>query len=366
MRLRHWIAPSRGPKSIGKREAERERDQFLQQHFAAKAPSPEPPPAAVPDVLTFGDLAETWRRDFVENRIGGRYLIAASTRQKYLDHLKNHILPLEGHALTASAPGRVSPGSARSAASWYMMADLRNIMSGIFTKAQDWEILPDTYANPIRRVKLPRKWRVRESRILTEQETIAVLAGLKDPFRLIVASLISTGTRISELLALQWKHVDLDNGSITICQRNWHGDIDAPKTQAGHRTLALGSLVDEYRARRGAAPPDAWVFPQPDCPRRPMWDSTVRYAIHTSAKAVGCDFKGLGPHSFRRINITWRQEAGASAIEAAQIAGHSTVRQTYDYTRTQLKRQEETTRAIQERLVSGGIDAPDATAPVLN
>jgi hypothetical protein len=33
-----------------------------------------------------------------------------------------------------------------------MMADLRNIMSGIITKAQDWEILPDTCANPIRRV----------------------------------------------------------------------------------------------------------------------------------------------------------------------------------------------------------------------
>ncbi len=38
---------------------------------------------------------------------------------------------------------------------------------------------------------------------------------------------------------------------------------------------------------------------------------------------------------------------------AAQIAGHSTVRQPYDYSLTQLKRQEEITRAIQERLVSG-------------
>ncbi len=47
-----------------------------------------------------------------------------------------------------------------------MMADLRNIMSGIFTKAQEWEILPDTFANPMRRVKLPRKWEVREKRIL--------------------------------------------------------------------------------------------------------------------------------------------------------------------------------------------------------
>ena len=91
-----------------------------------------------------------------------------------------------------------------------------------------------------------------------------------------------------------------------------------------------------------------------------MWDSGIRKAIHDAAVAAGCDFEGLGPHSFRRINITWRQEAGASAIEAAQIAGHSTVRQTYDYTRTQLKRQEVTTRAIQDRLVSGSRDTGEA------
>ncbi len=41
-----------------------------------------------------------------------------------------------------------------------MMTDLRNIMSGIFTKAQEWEVLPDTFANPISRVKLPKKWQV--------------------------------------------------------------------------------------------------------------------------------------------------------------------------------------------------------------
>ena len=41
--------------------------------------------------------------------------------------------------------------------SWYMMVDLRNVMSTIFTKAQEWEVLPDTFANPMRRVKLGRR-----------------------------------------------------------------------------------------------------------------------------------------------------------------------------------------------------------------
>ena len=48
--------------------------------------------------------------------------------------------------------------------------------------------------------------------------------------------------------------------------------------------------------------------------------------------------------------ITMRQEEGGSAIEASKIAGHATVSQTGDYTIVQLKRQEELTRAIQQRL----------------
>jgi integrase len=70
--------------------------------------------------------------------------------------------------------------------------------------------------------------------------------------------------------------------------------------------------------------------------------------------AEGCDFLGLGPHSFRRANITWRQKEGASSIEASKIAGHSTVRMTEEYTKIQLSRQEELTRRIQERLANAG------------
>jgi integrase len=61
-----------------------------------------------------------------------------------------------------------------------------------------------------------------------------------------------------------------------------------------------------------------------------------------------------GPHSFRRANITWRQEGGGSSIETSKIAGHSTVRMTEEYTKIQLIRQEELTRRIQERLSSVG------------
>jgi integrase len=81
-----------------------------------------------------------------------------------------------------------------------------------------------------------------------------------------------------------------------------------------------------------------------------MWDSGVRKALKIAAKEVGCDFPGFGLHSFRRANITMRQEEGGSAIEASKIAGHASLSMTGDYTVVQLKRQEELTRAIQVRV----------------
>lgn len=99
------------------------------------------------------------------------------------------------------------------------------------------------------------------------------------------------------------------------------------------------------------------MFPQKTSPKKPMWDSTVREALHEAADAEGCDFKGLGPHSFRRANITWRQEVGGSAIEAARIAGHRDLEMTSLYTFVAPERQNELTRRIQQRLAEAGKNA---------
>ena len=86
----------------------------------------------------------------------------------------------------------------------------------------------------------------------------------------------------------------------------------------------MGALKDRFLdwiATLGRRGPNDWVFPQASDPAKPMWDSGIRKAIHDAAKDAGCDFPGLGPHSFRRANLTWRQEVGGSAVEASKIAG---------------------------------------------
>jgi len=80
----------------------------------------------------------------------------------------------------------------------------------------------------------------------------------------------------------------------------------------------------------------------------------VRDALHQAAEAEGCDFPGLRPHSFRRANITWRQQVGGSAIEASKIAGHSDLEMTGEYTFVTPERQNELTQRIQQQISDAG------------
>ncbi len=350
----HVIGPSKGESRLSKKQAEVERDRFL-----ARINKPTVGEKIADGLVLFSRMVDKYKAAHVEAEAAGRFLLAKPTRLKYLIHLDQRIIPRWGNLrLCEIKPDEVQQWLFETCDSWHMMNDLRGIMSGIYTKAEEWGYWPEGRRNPISRVKIGEKWSVRPERILTEEETVKVLARLSDPNLLVLETAIATGARISEILGLKWRHVDLQRGVVHIEQRNWRGDIDDPKSKTSKRFLTLGYLAERYRAKAAAAKaqPENWVFVRTDGSALPLWDSGVRQALKRAATLEGCDFPGLGPHAFRRANITWRQEVGGSSIEASKIAGHSTVRQTEDYTKIQLNRQDELTRLIQERLANVGVE----------
>jgi integrase len=119
-------------------------------------------------------------------------------------------------------------------------------------------------------------------------------------------------------------------------------------------------LVPRFAAITNGPSGEEFVFQQKRAPGKPLWDSGVRDALHQAAEAEGCDFEGLGPHSFRRANITWRQQVGGSAIEASKIAGHSDLEMTGEYTFVTPERQNELTQRIQARLTDAARRAKSA------
>ena len=65
---------------------------------------------------------------------------------------------------------------------------------------------------------------------------------------------------------------------------------------------------------------------------------------------MGIYHEGFGLHVFRRLNVTWRQQAGATPVEAQKAAGHASLDMTMLYTQTEEEREREHVEKIMERL----------------
>ena len=346
------VGPSKGENAITKKQAEIERDKFLAKLNAPTVETAMEQVAAT-GVALLGEVAKMYEDGY----LGRENQIAKPTRVKETFYLTEYIVPRWGKLrLNQIQPKAVEDWLHTTFDSWWTMHGVRAIMSRIFYYAEGHGLWEEGRRSPASKAKLGKKRHKRERRILSFDETARVLGRLDDPYKLIIETCIATGARISEVLGLKWKHVDLDAATIKIEQRVWHQDISRPKSEDSKRLLGIADLRERYLTKimADAGTPESFVFQQKRAPGCPLWDSGVRDAVHLAAQAENCDFAGLGPHSFRRANITWRQQVGGSAIEASKIAGHSDLEMTSEYTFVTAERQNELTHKIQEKLAEAG------------
>jgi integrase len=133
------------------------------------------------------------------------------------------------------------------------------------------------------------------------------------------------GPRIGELLALRWTDVDFLRRTVTVSRKviaiTGAGLVEgATKTKAGRRTVTLPRrIVAELEQHRSAYPSPALVFTSPEGIqvrsgnlrrpglRRLPWPAST-----------GCTF-----HDMRHTAVSLWVAAGASDLEVAKWAGHS-------------------------------------------
>lgn len=89
-------------------------------------------------------------------------------------------------------------------------AKLRNLMHAVFNHAMRWEFFDH---NPITLVRQSAK-RTRVPEVLTVGEIGKLIGELADPWRTAVYLAVTTGLRVSELLALKWSDFDFAAGEI--------------------------------------------------------------------------------------------------------------------------------------------------------
>ena len=224
---------------MGKREAERVRDQIMQQINR--------------EVYTLQSQMEF--EDFVENyREKHLPTVSSATQAKYGSLLKNHMVPyFAGQKLSDVDTENIQEflnAQKEVGLSWWTRSDLKNILSSIFTQATDWRYWHDV--NPTSRTKLGRKHWKRERRILTDEEFRGLFWSLPALIQLMIMTAVSTGMRVSEVLGLKWRAVDLVRGFVNVKERYYRGDTDVPKSERSIRSVPLGYLIEEYRRLKPA------------------------------------------------------------------------------------------------------------------
>jgi integrase len=158
-------------------------------------------------------------------------------------------------------------------------------------------------ANPVATVKLPTL-PVPRSRRLAASELDAILEdverGGRSLLRSVVLFAIETGLRRSELINVEWSHVDVEHRTLLV-----------PRTKNGHpRVIPLSSKALGILA--GVEAREQRVFP--------VSANAVRLAWERLKRRVGVD--DLHFHDLRHEAISRFFEKGLSVPEVALISGH--------------------------------------------
>lgn len=166
------------------------------------------------------------------------------------------------------------------------------------------------------------------------REQLRVFLDLVTPrHRLLFEVLAVTGLRISELIALEWRHLHLDGSGphLKVRRARVKGRLEPPKSRHGRRDLPLEpALVSALRtARREAenAADDGLVFPS--LAGTPINADNLR-ARHLKpvAEEVGASWAGF--HTFRHTCASLLFERGANIKQVQRWLGHHAASFTLD------------------------------------
>jgi integrase len=153
-------------------------------------------------------------------------------------------------------------------------------------------------------------------RLLTPDEESRLLAactGRRSHLRAIIIGLVDTGLRRGELLALEWRDVDLQAGLIAV-----RGETTKTlKDRKVGITTRLRKELEQLAALKTS--PDDKVFPQGDFKR----------AFTAACRAAGIE--NLRGHDLRHTAITRWIQSGMPVAEVMRLSGHRTLNVAFRY-----------------------------------
>ena len=184
--------------------------------------------------------------------------------------------------------------------------------------------------NPSQGLALPHREDIadedeEEIKVFSREQLAAVLAMAPERYKLLFEVLASTGLRISEGIALQRLHFQIDGSAPEVCVRRAivRGRIEPPKTKYGRREVALpASLVYRLRAHFiGMADQDstALVFTNRDG-NVLEYGNLLRRHLKPIVEEVNAPWAGF--HTFRHTFASLHLSQGTNLLQLSRALGH--------------------------------------------
>jgi integrase len=327
------------------------------------------------DSLTIAEAGKVWL-DACKLGRDGRKPVEPHTLRVYRGHVNNHIVPRIGSLLVSKTRKRqiksFRDDLLRDGVSRELTLKVISSLHGIFEEAIDNEqavvnatkkvrvVTEDrSTSEEDRRVTIPARETLKELLTLaklwcSEPPAIVIRSRVtKNPrftkerarsIYLLLRTKVATGMRISELLGLPRKHLDLKAATIDIRQRADEGRLGPPKSVSGYRTIDLPSdLVADLREWLLLRPKGQHdlVFPNASGGieryqnlHRRFWQPLLlslgkaRHVKNEEGKLeLETDFT---LHDLRHFHASHYISLGANPLEVKDRMGHSSIKVTYD------------------------------------
>jgi integrase len=261
-------------------------------------------------------------------------------------HIRLYLAPQLGHLRVATLTrGDIAGCYDRLQLSPAHLHRIHDTLHAALARAVRWGWRPD---NPADQLDLPARRRP-SLRPPTPAEVARLLIAVDavDPvFACFLHLAATTGARPGELVALRWRHLDLDNAEVLLeraIARGGRGQglIDRSTTKGGEpRRLSLAAATVELlrEHRRGVLQDalacgvrptdDAYVFSTQVDGSRPMRPDSLGKRFRRTADALG--MTGVRLYDLRHWSVTTLLSQGVDVRTVAGRAGHKSAKMTLD------------------------------------
>ena len=286
-----------------------------------------------PSATTFREAAELWlaeaRVGAIRTKSGDRY--KPSALRGYEQALRIRLLPsLGAHRLsdlTRSDLQRLVSGWQEAGLS---PSSIRNTINAVRAIYRSADLLVDGAipASPTLGLRLPAV-RGRRERIASPDEATRLLQALPAKDRALWATALYAGLRLGELRALDWEHVDLAAGTITV-ERSYDpkaGYVE-PKSRAGRRRVPVPSVLREALIHHKLLTSRATGLVFGRSAEAPFGPSSVNLRAARAWSEAGLESIGL--HECRHTCASYFIAAGINAKTLSTFLGHASITTTLD------------------------------------